>query len=223
MNLSTTWQDSRHLQDLLASLQDSTRARLPATLSCEPGVLPLGRCKLLKCCPEEQELYALVGCVILNGESRNLRSSWPRNVAASGLFLGDPKLRHVYSAKNSPPWISSCPPPGRPGAALCHSVNGLSIFAVTFSQKSPVRPPDCLKPTPTHPATPSNTPQHPNNVQTKSQAPEDDHHQERIFCETGIDELVGERRTKGSLASTSSLLTHLLGPFNDKDTDPHTP
>ena len=88
---------------------------------------PLGRCKLLKRCPQEQRLYALVGRVILNGESRNLRSPWLRIVVASGLLPGDPKLRHVYSATNPPPRVSSCPPSGRPGAALRRSVNDLSI------------------------------------------------------------------------------------------------
>lgn len=124
------------------------------------------------------------------------------------------------SATNPPPWVSPYPPPGRPGVALCCSVYGLSIFAVTFSSKPPVRLFDCLKPTSTQPATSYYIPQHPHNIQTKPQAPEDGHRQERISCETGIEELVDERWTEGLLAPTLPLLSPPPRPFNDKDTDP---
>ena len=92
-------------------------------------------------------------------------------------------------------------------------------FYCYFLPKIPSSTPDCLKQTPTHPATPYNIPQHSHNVQTKSQAQEDGHHPERIFYETGIEELVDERWTEGLFTSILPLLTPPLGPFNDKDTD----
>lgn len=77
-------------------------------------------------------------------------------------------------------------------------------------------------PSPSQPATSHNTPQHPHNVQTKSQVLEDGHCQERIFCETGRGELEEERQPAGSSTLTSSLLTPPVGPPNDEDAYPHT-
>ena len=155
-------------------------------------VSPLGRCKLLKYCPQEQEQCALVGCVVLDGESWYLKSSRLWMVVTDDCSSVAPNSDRS-SATTFPPWMRSFSPTKRPDVASNHSANDLSIFTVRLVQNFTARPPDCLNQTPTQPTTSRSIPQHHHNVQTKPQVPGDRHHQEIVFREIGRVGIVDER------------------------------
>ena len=177
---------------------------------------PLCQRKLLKYCPQEQELYALFNCVISNGESPYLRSSRLWMVVGNKLFFGGPKLRQRVPLQPSHRrYVPSLLPDDAaqsPTARLW-----ASQFYLLFSSKIlPVRPLTAstqVQHTRRHPS----VPQLPYNVQTKSQTPGDHHHQGRLFCETGREGLFKQKMNSRSahplLASTytSSRTSHSQG------------
>ena len=150
---------------------------------------PLCQRKLLKCCPQEQELYALVNCVILNGESPYLRSSRLWMVVGNKLFFGGPKLRQRVPLRPSHRRYVPSPLPDDAAQLPNRPLTSLPISTPIFAQKCLSSAPDCLNPSPTQPATSHSVPQLPYKAQTKLQAPEDDDDQRRILCETGREEL----------------------------------
>jgi len=146
---------------------------------------PLCQRKLLKCCPQEQEPYALVNCVILNGESPYLKSSRLWMVVGNKLFFGGPKLRQRVPPRPSHRRYVPSLLPDDAAQRPNWPFTSLPILTPIFAPKYLSSAPDCLNPSPTQPATSHSVPQLPYNDQTKFQAPEDEHHQRRMFCETG--------------------------------------
>ena len=110
---------------------------------------PPGRCKLLKCRPQEQELCVPVGCIILNGESRYLRSSRLWMMVANKLFLGGPKLRQYVPLQPSHRRYAPSLPPEDPTQLQTAQLTASQFFCY-FRPKSfsliPRLPQASLKP-----------------------------------------------------------------------------
>lgn len=128
------------------------------------------RPKLLRCCPQEQEPYTLVGCVILNGESRYLRPSRLWIVVVNELLFGGPKLRRRTPLQPSHRRYAPASLPDDPAQVPTVNSTAHRFFSL-FSPKSfQPQPPDCLNPTSTQPATSDSNPRHLHSVQAKPQA-----------------------------------------------------
>jgi len=105
-------------------------------------------------------------------------------VVGNKLFFGGPKLRQRVPLQPSHRRYVPSLLPDDAAQPPNYPFTGFPILTPIFARKLSVRP--LIASTQVqhgrrHPI----VPQHPYNVQTKSQAPEDHHHQRRIFCETG--------------------------------------